>query len=160
MLSRTHMRKQHVRLTNDVIPKKYELHLTPDLEAFVFEGKEAIHLELKKPANSITLHSIELDIESVEIVAGGVTQAARKISYNEKTETASISFKQKVPKGNAKLMLVFRGILNDRMHGFYRSSFELNGEKKNLATTQFESTDARRAFPCFAEPAKKGAFET
>lgn len=151
-------KKTSVRLSPDVVPNRYELRLEPDLEAFVFEGEETIHLTLKKPLKTLTLHAIELDIESAEIEAGD-RQVATAIAYDEKAETVTFTFKHDIPAGDARLALKFRGILNDRMHGFYRSSYEVNGEKRHLATTQFESTDARRAFPCFDEPAQKAVFE-
>ncbi|RJQ34644.1 M1 family peptidase [Candidatus Parcubacteria bacterium] len=151
--------KNKVRLTKDIVPTKYQISLTPDLEAFVFEGEETIHLTLKKPTRAITLHSTELEIESAEIVTRTETIVAQKISYNEKAETATFTFKNNLPRGAVRLKLVFRGILNDRMHGFYRSSFEHGGKTRHMATTQFESTDARRAFPCFDEPAMKATFE-
>ena len=149
------MQQKSVRLSKDVVPKKYEIHLKPDLEAFVFEGEETIHLTLTKPTKAITLHAIELEIDSAEVA--GTT--ARKISYDKKSETATIVFQKMLPKGPARLQLAFRGILNDKMHGFYRSSYSLNGGTKFLATTQFESNDARRAFPCFDEPAMKAVFD-
>ena len=58
------MQRKDVRLTKDVVPTRYEMTLKPDLEKFVFEGIETIHLELKKPTKAITLHSIELEIDS------------------------------------------------------------------------------------------------
>jgi len=148
-----------VRLTTGVIPKKYEIQFKPDLEAFVFEGEETIHLTLKKPAKTITLHSKGLDIESAAIVGKSKTTLAQKITYDEKAETATFTFKNALSKGPARLKLVFRGVLNDKLHGFYRSSFMHEGKQKHLATTQFESTDARRAFPCFDEPAMKAVFD-
>jgi len=151
--------KNNVRLSKHVVPTKYEISLTPDLEAFVFEGEETIHLTLKKPTKTITLHSTELEIESAEILTKTDAVVAQKISYDDKAETATCTFKNNLPKGTLRLKLVFRGILNDRMHGFYRSSFEHEGKARHIATTQFESTDARRAFPCFDEPAMKAVFE-
>ena len=151
--------KKHVRLSPDVVPSKYEVHIRPDLEAFVFEGDETIYLTFKKPLRTITLHSKDLEIESVEVITPSGNAFAGKISYDEKAETATFTFKKEIPKGTAKLRLVFRGILNDRMHGFYRSSYEHDGKTRHLATTQFESTDARRALPCFDEPAIKAVFE-
>lgn len=153
------MKKKHVRLSPHVVPSKYDVHLKPDLEAFVFEGEETIHLTLSKPLRALTLHSKDLEIESAEILAASGTMFARKIRYDEKAETATFVFKNDIPEGEAMLKLVFRGILNDRMHGFYRSSYEFEGKTRHLATTQFESTDARRALPCFDEPAIKAVFE-
>src|SRR3989344_6110524 len=151
--------KNNVRLSKHVVPTKYEISLTPDLEAFVCEGEEIIHLTLKKPTKTITLHSTELEIESAEILTKTDAVVAQKISYDDKAETATCTFKNNLPKGTLRLKLVFRGILNDRMHGFYRSSFEHKGKARHIATTQFESTDARRAFPCFDEPAMKAVFQ-
>ena len=148
------MKKDTIRLTTSVVPQRYEIHLEPDLEKFVFEGEETIHLTLKKPTRNITLHAVELDIRSAK-VAG---QAA-KITYDKKSETATFRFKNNLPKGDARLKIIFRGTLNDKMHGFYRSSYVLSGKTKYIATTQFESTDARRAFPCFDEPAMKATFD-
>src|ERR1700733_2042184 len=99
MLFSISMRTKNVRLSKDVVPKKYELHLTPDLEAFVFEGKETIHLELKKPTKAITLHSIELEIESAEFRTKSDTSVAQKISYDVKSETATLTFGKLLPKG-------------------------------------------------------------
>ena len=52
----------------------------------------------------------------------------------------------------------FVGVLNDKMCGFYNSTYTQAGEKKEMATTQFEATDARRSFPCWDEPALKATF--
>eukprot|EP00438_Fugacium_kawagutii_P023078 Skav219020 [mRNA] locus=scaffold2142:370618:380851:+ [translate_table: standard] len=60
---------------------------------------------------------------------------------------------------SGKLELKFVGILNDQMAGFYRSGYkDINGTSKIMASTQFESLDARRAFPCWDEPARKAIF--
>ncbi|MDR3571506.1 MAG: M1 family metallopeptidase [Candidatus Pacebacteria bacterium] len=153
------MAKKSVRLSPDVIPQKYDLHLQPDFTAFTFEGSETIHIQLKKPTKSITLHAIELEITSAQALVKNRNTTAYKISYDKKKETVTLQFKDSLPKGAIALNLAFRGILNDRMHGFYRSSYVVDGKTKYLATTQFESNDARRAFPCFDEPAQKAIFE-
>src|SRR6185312_4774604 len=153
------MAQQNVRLSKDISPQRYDLHLKPDLTAFTFSGDETIHLVLKKPVKTITLHAVELDIETATARANGKAFTSRKITYDAKSETATIHFSEQLPQGQVKLELSFRGILNDKMHGFYRSSYVVNGKTKYLATTQFESTDARRAFPCFDEPALKAVFD-
>ncbi len=52
------------------------------------------------------------------------------------------------------MSLAFEGVLNDELAGFCRSTFEdEDGTTRTIATTQLEMTDARRAFPCFDEPA-------
>ena len=72
----------------------------------------------------------------------------------------TIGFGETIPAGPAQLDLRFVGELNDRLHGFYRSQYiNPEGEVSYLATTQFEATDARRAFPCWDEPACKATFQ-
>ena len=151
------MKKETVRLSKNVVPIEYDLQLQPDLENFTFEGIEIIKLSVLKATKTFTLHSKGLEIETVEIATGGEKIFA-KISYNEQNETATFLFPKIIPAGRKKLTLVFRGILNDKMRGFYRSCYFVDGKKCHMATTQFEATDARRAFPCFDEPAHKAVF--
>ena len=154
------MTKKSVRLSKTVVPIKYQITLKPDLEAFVFEGEEIILVELKRSAKGITLHAADLNIKSAEFIHKKNQTWAGRVFYNQKAETAEIIFDKKLPKGPGELKLIFRGILNDKMIGFYRSAYKNhNGKTKHLATTQFEATDARRAFPCFDEPTQKAVFE-
>ncbi len=153
------MSQQQIRLPTHVRPHRYRITIKPDLDNFTFEGEETIALILIKPSREITLHSKDLDITGAEFVHANKEIWAAKIIYNEKKETATFKFKQELPNGKGKLKLSFRGILNDKLRGFYRSSYLHKGVKKHLATTQFEATDARRAFPCFDEPAHKAIFE-
>ena len=110
---------------------------------------------------SISLNSIEIDIRSATVSAGGSLVASKpEISVNADAQVATVKFDNVLPKGSAaQLRLSFTGTLNDNMAGFYRSSYKGdNGQTKYIATTQMEPTDARRAFPCFDEPALKAKF--
>ena len=149
---------KHVRLTHTVIPTEYDIRLKPDLTNFTFEGIETISMSVVEKTNSITLHSKDLEIETAEVVISKEKVFAKKIVYDEKKETVTFIFPQIIPAGKVKLTLVFAGILNDKMRGFYKSSYVVDGKTKHIATTQFEATDARRAFPCFDEPAHKAVF--
>lgn len=144
-----------MRLSKDVLPKKYIIKLHPDLENFTFAGEETIIITLLKDQNSITLHSKDIDITTARLDK----VFSKKIVYDENAETATFHFPTKIKKGSHKLVLSFQGILKNNLRGFYRSSYIFNGKVHNIATTQFEATDARRAFPCFDEPAQKAVFE-
>lgn len=158
-MQKTKKIKKSVRLAPHIKPKRYTLTLKPDLENFTFIGKEIIDINLDKDTITITLHSKDIDIGSAQVVQGKSGEYASKITYDEKAETAIFTFKKKIKKGNAKLEIAFKGIISESLRGFYRSRYEINGETKHLATTQFEATDARRAFPCFDEPAHKAIFD-
>lgn len=159
--------KKNTRLTKNITPSKYSIKLHPDLENFTFSGEEVISLQLEKNAKKIKLHSKEIEIDTVSIEFTETVNKkkkkqkifASKIEYNKEDETVSFIFKTSIPSGKAKLRISFKGILNDKMRGFYRSSYIWDDNVHHLATTQFESTDARRAFPCFDEPAFKSVFE-
>lgn len=152
-------KKASVLLPSHIKPTKYDLTLKPDLENFTFWGKEIIDIVVDNARTGgikeITLHSKDIDIETAQIG----DQFASKISYDTKAETATFTFKNKITQGKHKLVLVFNGIINETLRGFYKSKYEIDGVTKHLATTQFEATDARRAFPCFDEPAQKAVFD-
>jgi puromycin-sensitive aminopeptidase len=148
------------RLPRTVVPSRYAITLEPDLEAFTFDGHEAVELEVAAPVREIVLNSIELDIDEawVEDAAGARWDAT--VTYDESTERATLALDRELPAGHATLHARFRGTLNDKLHGFYRSTFTGDdGESHVIATTQFEATDARRAFPCWDEPEAKATFE-
>ncbi len=150
-------KKPKVRLATHIIPLEYDIKLHPDLENFTFSGTETIKIKITKPEKKLTLHAKELEIDTVSIELKK-EKIFGTISYQESTETVVFSFPKAITPGTYTLHIAFRGILNDKMRGFYRSSYVYEGKVHNLATTQFEATDARRAFPCFDEPAQKAVF--
>ncbi len=149
------------RLPGDILPIRYSITLEPDLKKFTFWGEETIEIEIKKQTRSILLNSEDLDILSAEIRFENKKPALPgKIKVDEPNETVRIKFDQYLETGPAKLNIKFTGILNDQLRGFYRSRYtNPEGETCYLATTQFEATDARKAFPCWDDPAIKATFK-
>ncbi len=155
-------KKNPYRLDRTVEPLVYTVTLEPDLKKFTFKGSESITFRAKKPFSKITLHAAELKIKKAFLCGGKMKSnlLARKISYDSKLETATFDFGRLLKPDEAGCVcLEFEGILNDKMHGFYRTSYEVRGQKRWGATTQFEATDARRAFPCWDEPDFKARFK-
>ncbi|MFB3060024.1 MAG: M1 family metallopeptidase, partial [Candidatus Binatia bacterium] len=151
--------QERVLLPDDVYPKKYRVTLTPNLTQCTFSGKAEIEIQIQKPTSRIVLHAAELELQSVELQQNGAARVPSKILPDDKTETATFEFGESLPSGPATLSILFTGTLNDQMRGFYRSEYLVDGEKRTMAVTQFEATDARRAFPCWDEPASKATFE-
>ncbi len=144
---------QSQRLPQTVKPEHYDLTLTPDLKAATFTGQETIDVTLTAPSATITLNSAEIKFQSVTAAVDGKTVTAR-VTTDEEKQQATFDFGQQLPAGKLKLKIDYTGILNNELRGFYLSKTA----KRNYAVTQFESTDARRAFPSFDEPAFKATF--
>jgi aminopeptidase 2 len=141
-------------LPTNVKPVHYDLTLEPNFDDFTYEGTVVIDLDVNQDTTSISLNANELTIHSTKVTAGDqVITESPTVAHDEDSQTTKVSFDQTISKASkAKLTMTFSGILNDNMAGFYRSSFKAaDGSTTYMATTQMEPTDARRAFPCFAQ---------
>mmetsp|Transcript_7913 Transcript_7913/g.17501 ORF Transcript_7913/g.17501 Transcript_7913/m.17501 type:complete len:891 (+) Transcript_7913:76-2748(+) len=152
-----------VLLPDALLPSRYDLRLTPDLEKFVFDGKVTITVEVSEAVDEVSLHARELGIVSASFKAGadgsGAVTEVTTISMNLKSKVLKLGFAEMLPVGPGQLEIEYTGILNDQMAGFYRSSYkDINGVSKIMASTQFEAIDARRCFPCWDEPGRKAVF--
>lgn len=148
------------RLPKTVQPSHYEIELSPDLEKFVFSGSVKITASLLESTKTIKLHAKELELANLTARGEDGTVHSGEISLCEETEIATVTFASALKAGTYTLASDFTGVLNDKLKGFYRSFWtDEAGKKHAIATTQFESTDARRAFPCFDEPEYKATFD-
>ncbi len=138
-------------------PTNYLLEFEPDLEGFVFRGRETITITCDRPTSVLSLHAAELRITKSSVTVGGKTHTV-KTALDAKSETLRVTLGRKI-RGRILLHLEFSGTLNDRLLGFYRSKYRYKNKTKYLATTQFEAADARRAFPCWDEPDAKATFD-
>ncbi len=138
------------RLPTNATPTHYVLALTPDLKTATFTGDEAIDVTLAAPSIAVTLNAAEIKFDSV--TANGQTA---QVSEDRQKEQATFTFPKALPAGPIALHIRYSGILNGQLRGFYLSKTP----KRNYAVTQFEPTDARRAFPSFDEPAMKATFD-
>ena len=141
------------RLPATVTPDHYSLWFAPDLNTETFRGRATINVTVAAPTSTITLNAAEITFGEVTVESGGTKQTAT-VTLNEKDETATFAVPTAVPKGSATINITYTGILNGQLRGFYLS--KANGRK--YAVSKMEATDARRAFPCFDEPAFKATF--
>ena len=149
------------RLPRHVVPIRYDLRLEPDLPGATFSGQETITLTIHQPTAAIVLNAIELDIVSAQIEGGSGPMRQATIALDASLERCHFTFTEPLLPGTWRLTIAFRGTLNDKLRGFYRSTYkDERGTAHSLAATQFEATDARRAFPCWDEPDFKAVFAT
>jgi aminopeptidase N len=141
------------RLPTTITPEHYDLAFVVDLARERFEGTETIRVNVAEPTSRVVLHAFALDLREVTIGAGAAAQTAA-VTLDAGAQTATLSVPRPLPRGSTEIRIRYSGILNSELRGFYISKTKL----RKYAVTQFEATDARRAFPCFDEPAFKATF--
>src|SRR5438093_1549892 len=147
------------RLPTHVVPSRYDLRLEPDLATLSFHGEETVTVTVAEATDEVVLNAVELAITEATITSDGGESLRGVPTMDEAAERCRIAFPRHLAPGAWRLRLVFTGHLNDKLRGFYRSSYkDAGGATHLLAATQFEATDARRAFPCWDEPAFKAVF--
>jgi puromycin-sensitive aminopeptidase len=147
------------RLPRHVLPTRYDLRLEPDLASASFTGEASITVTVKEATTEVLLNAIEVAIDQAEISGDAGPARPAAVALEAETERCRLTFAEALAPGTWRLRLQFRGTLNDKLRGFYRSTFkDAAGNMHVLAATQFEATDARRAFPCWDEPDFKAVF--
>ncbi|XP_017485790.1 PREDICTED: puromycin-sensitive aminopeptidase-like protein [Rhagoletis zephyria] len=150
-------KKPFCRLPKAVTPRNYDLTLKPNLDSSTVEGSLAIAVQVHQETKFVTLNSVDIvinDDQTLFVKVGDKTISHEAISYSVPDETVTVTFKESLPVGEAVLNLKFSGIIQSSLRGFYKAK---SGEA--TAMTQMAPTDARRAFPCFDEPALKASFD-
>lgn len=148
------------RLPRTVTPNRYDLEIVPDLVEGTFSGSVRIALTVLETVRTITLNAVELDLRDVAVVPAGSPALDGTVDPDPDHEQATLRFARDLPPGSAELRLHFDGRLNESLRGFYRIRSEgADGTPVFIGATQFEATDARRAFPCWDEPDFKAVFQ-
>lgn len=160
------------RLPNNTRPLAYSIHLTTRIDTqtdFTFVGTVAITLiGVGAASNTITLHHRNLTIISAQLTRSSAPDVYLPLveppiytAANELlTYTLDAAAGNLITAGERFVLTIrYAGVLRTDTSGFYRSSYiNESGQKRWLATTQFEQTDARHAFPCYDEPALRSRF--
>ena len=154
--------EKDVRLPSHLLPLHYDLYLHPDLDTGLFMGRVAIAIEATSPTSYFLVHTKYLDISDTRLANedGDEISYMRAFEY-ERNEFWVVQLEEEVAAGNYSLSMEFNGNLTKGITGFYKSVYTNKlGEKVSIATSKFQPTYARKAFPCFDEPSFKSTFTT
>ncbi len=147
------MTADRYRLPRHVVPSRYTLVLEPNLAEASFAGTVTIEVTVNEAVEQILLNAIELDIVTVEVNG---TEA----KFHLDNDTERLVIDAAVVPGGSVIQVTFNGTLNDKLHGWYRSTFRDGaGTEHVIAASQMQATDCRRAFPCWDEPDFKAVFD-
>ena len=135
-------------------PTRYDVELQPHLATATFTGSVEIAITVEEPADELVLNADELEITGC-LVDGEPADHRLDPAHERLFVTPSAPLQP----GHHTLSITFDGVLNDKLRGFYRSTYrDADGREHVIATTQMQSTDCRRAFPCWDEPDFKAVF--
>ncbi|EJU01765.1 puromycin-sensitive aminopeptidase [Dacryopinax primogenitus] len=165
MVASTANPQDHVKISDDVTPTHYNVTIRTDLEKDVYDGRSEIDLNVNVATSSITFHLGEPTVVtyaalSSENLKTDSLQVAKEIKADKEGERVTVTFEETLRAGTkAKLALAFKSQLTGSLMGYYKSTWAHEGRKGTYALTQFEPTAARKAMPCWDEPAIKATFD-
>lgn len=159
-------------LPSNLKPTHYALSLRDlEFQNWTYKGTVDINVEITEPTKEVVLNALEIKLSGAKVTHdAGQVASSTNFSYDEKAQRATITFDEELPTlSKAVLSIDFEGIMNNEMAGFYRSKYKpvvpasasvpRDDDWHYMFSTQFESCDARRAFPCFDEPNLKATFD-
>jgi puromycin-sensitive aminopeptidase len=142
------------RLPTTARPRRYDVRLRPSLESASFTGRVEIDVVVDTATDVLVLNAAELVVSTCTV--DGVDAA---FELDDLHERLLVRPDTGLDAGSVTLAIEFDGVLNDKLRGFYRSTYrDDDGNEQVIATTQMEATDCRRAFPCWDEPEFKAVF--
>jgi puromycin-sensitive aminopeptidase len=143
------------RLPVGVVPSAYRLRMEPDLLSGDFRGTVEIDVDVRATTMTIVLNAVDLEFEATELRSPDGAGREGTVALDAAHERATFTFDTPIGLGDYTLILRFAGVLSDKLVGFYKSSYR----DEDGTSHDIETTDARRAFPCFDEPSFKATFD-
>lgn len=142
---------------SQVHPINYKIWLEPDLSNFKFSGRLELLLDAANPVKEIGLNILELAIWNCKVTSEDLVVECPFLVNTQKEELRILL--PQAMSARITVIIDYQGHINNKMAGLYRSAYLSGKETKYIAVTQFEESDARRAFPCMDHPAKKATFD-
>lgn len=140
------------RLIKKFVPKNYNLSIKLNRIDRTFSGVVIIRGQVQPDVNNITLHSKDLNVNSISF-------DGKNADFSIDIDDALIITHPDINAGEHIIVIAYDGKITDSMHGLYPCYYDHDGVKKELLATQFESHHAREVFPCVDEPEAKATFD-
>lgn len=155
--------EREYRIPKTTLPHHYNLYLHPNLDTGIFTGSVDILIGVTSPMDYLLAHVKQMNVTKTELISvltGDMLPLMDAFEY-EPNQFWVVRPRDTLRPGNYTLKLEFDGSLDGSIVGLYRSVYTTKaGEKRSIATSKFQPTDARSAFPCFDEPSFKSTFRT
>ncbi len=146
--------RRRAKLPKTIVPIDYDIALKPNVKTFTFAGTEVVKIDARSSAASVMLNTHDMTVSRASLDG----RAATSIVTDNQKQITTLTFAKPVQTGRHSLALAFAGKIGDQPAGlFYQKYNSPSGEKVMLAS-QMESTDARRMFPGWDEPAFRATF--
>ncbi len=144
------------QLPKNIVPSAYAIAVVPDLDAGTLSGTERVTLTVRAATDRIIFNTLNESLSDVRLdgtrVEGIDNDASRQIT--------SLRLPHPVRPGTHTLTFAYSGRLEQQPHGLFLQPYtQADGRQDRMLSTKMESTDARRMFPCWDEPAFRATFE-
>ena len=144
------------RLPKDVVPLDYSVAIQPDIAAMAFDGTESVTLELRAATATMTFNSLNETLREVHFD----DQDVQQVVSDDAAQTTTVTLAAAAAPGRHVLSFTYRGRLETMARGLFVQPYVgPHGRKSLILSTKMESTEARRMFPCWDEPAFRATFE-
>jgi aminopeptidase N len=144
------------RLPKDVVPVDYRIAVVPDLAGATIAGTESVALRVRTATRTLVFNSLNERLSDLRLDGAPVSAVAS----DDLRQLTTVTLLQPLPAGEHTLSFSYTGKLETQPHGlFVQPYLTLDGTQARLLSTKMESTDARRMFPCWDEPAFRSTFE-
>jgi aminopeptidase N len=144
------------RLPKDVVPIDYSVSISPDADKLSISGTESVQLQFRAPSATVVFNSLNETLSDVRLDGKPV----KAVASDDAQQLTTVTLAESAPVGMHTLSFSYQGKIEQQPHGLFVQHYQLPGGKSGLMlSTQMESTDARRMFPCWDEPAFRARFE-
>jgi aminopeptidase N len=144
------------RLPKNVVPVEYDIAVTPDAARRTFTGTESVSLKFRTATDKIVFNTLNLKLQDVRLDG----RAVAGVNTDNAAQLTTVMLAAAAGAGMHRLTLSYDGVIETRPQGLFVQPYtKTGGVQAVMLTTQMESTDARRMFPCWDEPAFRARFQ-